>query len=82
MSDSRRAGAAGGEPARTEYEMTLLLERLESLVEEMDEAGATGLDPAKPFSAVREEMEELGITSRADAVARIADLHDQLDAVL
>jgi hypothetical protein len=44
---------------REEYDLLLLLERLESLVEEMD---------------------ELGVASRAEVVARIAGIHSRLEA--
>ncbi len=45
MSDARREGSRRGRPPssreREEYDLLLLLEALESLVEEMDELGVT-----------------------------------------
>lgn len=46
-------------PADADYDVLLLLERLESLLE---------------------EMEELGVSTRQEIEARIAALHEQLDA--
>lgn len=53
-----RDDAEKGAPGAADYAMLLLLERLESLLE---------------------EMEELGVSSRAELEARIAALHEQLD---
>jgi len=63
MPEAKRSGS--GPPRslsadqREEYRILLLLERLESLVEEMD---------------------ELEVSTRADAEARLRQLHSQLDA--
>ncbi len=67
MSDARGAGPrrprsqSASLPAREreEYDLLLLLEALESLVEEMD---------------------ELGVKTRAEAEARIRELHSRLEA--
>lgn len=58
---SRRRDAEDATPdaSESDYEALLLLEQLESLLE---------------------EMEELGVSSRAEIEARIAKLHQQLDA--
>jgi len=55
---SRRAGQEEA-PGAPDYDALLLLERLESLLE---------------------EMEELGVSSREEVEARIAALHQELDA--
>jgi hypothetical protein len=61
--EDRRAGSRSPRPLaasdRDEYNLLLLLERLESLVEEMG---------------------DLGVSSRADAEARIRQLHSRLEA--
>ena len=63
MSEAKRAGSRAprslSSRERQEYDLILLLERLESLVE---------------------EMEELGVGSRAEAEARIRELHTRLEA--
>ncbi len=56
---SRRRLRSPSAKEREEYDLLLLLEALESLVEEMD---------------------ELGISTRAEAVARIGQLHSRLEA--
>lgn len=62
MSDARGASPRRPRPPsarqREEYDLLLLVEALESLVEEMD---------------------ELGVSSRAEAEARIAELHSRLE---
>ena len=80
MSDTERSDTAGDGSASTEYGLTLLLDRLESLVEEMDEIGVTTRSAAESHPLVGEEMDELGVASRAEAVARISDLHRRLDS--
>ena len=78
MDDGKRTGA-GGDATRAEYEATLILERLESLVEEMDEMGIATRTAAEPYSDLREEMDDLGIGSRPEAIERIAELRERLD---
>ncbi len=62
MSEARGARSRGPRLAtakeRQEYDLLLLLEALESLVEEMD---------------------ELGVATRAEAEARIRELHSKLE---
>ena len=55
----RRRGAEEETPNAPDYDALLLLERLESLLE---------------------EMEELGVSNREEIEARIAALHQALDA--
>jgi hypothetical protein len=55
----QREEAEAARPADADYDVLLLLERLESLLE---------------------EMEELGVSTRQEIEARIAALHQQLDA--
>ncbi|HEU5199934.1 MAG TPA: hypothetical protein VFU32_09865 [Ktedonobacterales bacterium] len=55
----RQRNGAENAPAEPDYDTLLLLERLESLLE---------------------EMEELGVSSRAEIEARIEALNQQLDA--
>ena len=57
--EKRQQNGAEGAPAEPDYDTLLLLERLESLLE---------------------EMEELGVSSRAEIEARIEALNQQLDA--
>jgi hypothetical protein len=56
---NRQHHGAEDAPAEPDYDTLLLLERLESLLE---------------------EMEELGVSSRAEIEARIEALNQQLDA--
>jgi hypothetical protein len=62
MSEARRgvsrAPRSLSSKERQEYDLLLLVERLESLVEEMD---------------------DLGVTTRIEAEAKIAELHERLD---
>lgn len=80
MTDPTRESAGKREPVHDEYEMTMLLERLESLIEEMDESAITDRASAEAFPAVGGEMDGLAVRSRAEAVARAASLSAQLDA--
>ena len=57
--EKRQHHGAEDTPAEPDYDTLLLLERLESLLE---------------------EMEELGVSSRAEIEARIEALNQQLDA--
>lgn len=59
-----------------EYESVLLLDELESLLEEIEEGGSTQqLSPE-----LRAELGTLGFTSTDQLRARIRELHEQLDA--
>ena len=67
------------------YDALLLLDRLESLREEMLELGATTADDlaARSDRAAAEalaDLRDLGLTSLADLTARIEALHRDLDA--
>jgi hypothetical protein len=58
-----------------EYEATLKLEELESLLEELEECEGTGPIPAD----LQSRLQALGIRDEAELRRRIADMHSQLD---
>jgi hypothetical protein len=67
------------------YDALLMLDRLESLREEMLELGATTADDlaARSERAAAEalaDLRDLGLNSLSDLTARIAALHRELDA--
>ncbi len=72
------AQAQGGSDAT--YRKLMLLDDLESLLEELEEDGITedGTTSAFPDD-LRERMEEIGVSSITQLRARIAELHGELD---
>ncbi len=59
-----------------EYKALMLLDDLESLLEELEESGAEGYD--QPI--LTERMHALDLTDMADLRERIGILHERLDA--
>ncbi|HKP53510.1 MAG TPA: hypothetical protein VJ183_12775 [Chloroflexia bacterium] len=71
--DDMNSKASTGESA--EYEAVLMLEELESLLEDLEEYGDTERLP----SDLQSRMETLGISNAAELRKRILELHAQLD---
>jgi hypothetical protein len=64
-----------------EYGDLLALEALESLLEELEEAGAKDdLDPASLPADLADRVNALDVHSLLELRGRIADLHTKLDA--
>ena len=71
-------GANNGD--NQEYESLLLLEDMESLLEDLEEAGITGLDgPAPVPDDLRGRMEHLGVRDVQQLRDRIMHLHARID---
>lgn len=63
-----------------DYDQLLSLEDLESLHEELEELGLTGLDSGKPFPEdLRTRMMQHGVRDVQQIHAKIMQLHAQLD---
>jgi hypothetical protein len=74
VSDDMGAKDSTGEG--TEYEAVLILEDLESLLEDLEDYG----DSAHLPLDVRSRMDELGISNATELRKRILELHAKLDA--
>ncbi len=74
VSDDMRAKDRREEGA--EYEAVLILEDLESLLEDLEDSG----DSAQLPVDLRTRMDDLGISSATELRKRILELHAQLDA--
>jgi hypothetical protein len=75
----------GDAPDDPTYDALLMLDRLESLREEMLELGATTADDLagrseRAAAGALAELRDLGLTSLADLTGRIEALHRELDA--
>lgn len=61
------------------YAKMLMLDDLESLLEEIEEHGLGTAQPSDLSADLREQMLELGVTSVPQLSERIAQLHAELD---
>ena len=62
-----------------EYGHLLRLEELESLLEELEEAGLTEAPPERIPAELRDWMADLGVTRAGEIRQKIADAHAHLD---
>jgi hypothetical protein len=70
----------GDEPESQRYEDLLVLEDLESLLEELEEQSLTGSEPREHIPQdIRERMETLGVRDIQQIRGRILHLHAALD---
>ncbi len=65
------------ESSDREYSETLLLEDMESLLEEIEEQVGVG---GEPTMELHERLTDLGVESVTELCARILNLHERLDA--
>ncbi len=66
--------------SNNQYSDLLLLEDLESLLEDLEDAGEEGDFQDKELPAdLDERIKDVGVTSLSELQARIADLHGRLD---
>jgi hypothetical protein len=62
------------------YDNLLEVEKLETLLEDMEEAGSTGqADALGTDGDLQERMRQAGVTNIEDLRARIGSLHSKLD---
>jgi len=69
-------GAKDSTEEDAEYEAVLMLENLESLLEDLEDYG----DATQLPLDLRTRMDDLGISNAAELRKRILELHAQLDA--
>lgn len=73
---SQEDSMAGDGSSKEEYESTLMLDELESLLEDFEEHEGTGPLPAD----LQSQLDALGLRDANELRRRIADIHAQLDA--
>ena len=76
----RGAGEPGIGPENIEYEQLLVVEELESLLEELEEQGVSGLAANEDIpDQLRARMDDLGVHDVQQLRDRIMHLHTEID---
>ena len=76
---AKRESGDNADNTRSEYDDLLLVEDLETLLEELEEAGIEGSLDIKLPADFAEQVHTVGVHSMGDLRALIEKLHGQLD---